>query len=173
MNCRNTQPIAVQVALLAGIPLMEVLAPDGPAAELIWYTSADDQRNTVSARLRKLRHEGFAGRQITVLSRYRLERSIAREGLGMPIKDISRGGIGSASDEITFSTISSFKGLEAEVVLLVDVDDLSTADGLISVYVGASRARVALCVFISDQVRNQFKEHAQIFGRQTMERAAT
>ena len=173
VNCRNTQPIAVQVALLAGIQLMEVLAPDGPAVELTWYTSADDQRNTVSARLRKLRHEGFAGRQITVLSRYRLERSIAREVLGMPIKDISRGGIGSAGDEITFSTISSFKGLEAEVVLLVDVDDLSTADGLISVYVGASRARVALYVFISDQVRNQFREHAHIFGRQTMERAAT
>ena len=173
VNCRNTQPIAVQVALLAGIPLTEVLAPDGPAAEIIWYTSADDQRNKVSERLRKLRHEGFTGRQITVLSRYRLERSIARDGLGMPIKDISRGGVGSAGDGITFSTISSFKGLEAEVVLLVDVDDLSTADGLISVYVGASRARVALCVFISDQVRNQFKEHAQIFGRQTMERAAT
>jgi len=96
VNCRNTQPIAIQVALLAGIQLMEVLAPDGPAVELTWYTSADDQRNTVSARLRKLRHEGFAGRQITVLSRYRLERSIAREGLGMPIKDISRGGVGSA-----------------------------------------------------------------------------
>jgi superfamily I DNA/RNA helicase len=173
VNCRNTQPIAVQVALLAGIPLMEVLAPDGPAAELIWYTSAVDQRKMVAERLRKLRHEGFAARQITVLSRCRLERSIAWDGLGMPIKDISRGGVGSAGDEITFSTISSFKGLEAEVVLLVDVDDLSTADGLISVYVGASRARVALYVFLSDQVRNQFKGHAHMFGRQTIERTTS
>jgi hypothetical protein len=173
VNCRNTQPIAVQVALLSGAPMVEVLAPDGPAVELAWYTSADDQRSAVSERLRTLRREGFAGQRITVLSRYRLERSVASDSLGMPLKDISRGGLGSPGDQVTFSTVSSFKGLEAEVVLLVDVDDLSSADGLISVYVGASRARVALYVFICDQVRDQFREHAHVFGRQTMERGAT
>lgn len=172
VNCRNTQPIAIQVALLSGVPMAEVLAPDGPAAELAWYTSSDDQRNAISARLRTLRREGFAPRQITVLSRYRLERSITHDGLGISLRDISRGGFGSTSDEITFSTVSSFKGLEAEIVLLVDVDDLSSAGGLISVYVGASRARVALYVFISDKVRAQFKEHAHMFGRQAIERDA-
>ena len=68
VNCRNTQPIAVQVALLSGTPMLEILAPDGPEAELFWYTSADDQRNAVSERLRNLRHEGFAARQIVILS---------------------------------------------------------------------------------------------------------
>ena len=173
VNCRNTQPIAVQVALLSGAPMTEVLAPDGPAAELVWYESAADQRTAVSERLRKLRHEGFPAQQITVLSRYRLERSVAHDGLQMPLKDISRGGLDSPGDQVAFSTVSSFKGLEADVVLLVDVNDLSSVDGLTSVYVGASRARVALYVFIAEQVRNQFKEHAHVFGRQTMERGAT
>jgi hypothetical protein len=98
---------------------------------------------------------------------------VARDGLGMPLRDISRGGLGSADDQIAFSTVSSFKGLESEAVLLVDVDDLSSTEGLISVYVGASRARVALYVFISEQVRDQFREHAHVFGRQAMERSAT
>ena len=169
VNCRNTRPIAVQVALLSGAPMLEVLAPEGPAAELTWYTSADDQQKAISDRLKQLRREGFTARQITVLSRYRFERSIAHAGLGMPLKDISRGGLDSAGDEITFSTVSSFKGLEAEVVLLVDVDDLSSADGLVSVYVGASRARVALYVFISEQVRDQFVEHAHLFGKRAVE----
>jgi hypothetical protein len=169
VNCRNTQPIALQVALLSGSPMLEVLAPDGPEAELFWYTSVDAQQNAVSDRLRKLRHEGFAARQITILSRYRLEHSVANNSFGQPLKDISRGGFGSAGDEVAFSTISSFKGLEAEVVLLVDVDDLSSADGLASVYVGASRARVALYVFISDQARDDFIEHAHIFGRRAVE----
>ena len=172
INCRNTQPIAIQVALLSGVPILEVLAPDGPAAEIVWYRSADDQRNAVSERLQRLRHEGFTAQQIAVLSRYRLNRSVARDGLGMPLSDISRGGLGSRDDQVAFSTVSSFKGLEAEVVLLADVDDLSSADGLISVYVGASRARVALYVFISEQVRHQFREHALVFGRQTIERSA-
>ena len=62
------------------------------------------------------------------------------------------------------------KGPEAEVVLLTDVDDLSSDEGLTSVYVAASRARVALYLFISEQVRDQFREHAHVFGRQAMER---
>ncbi len=173
VNCRNTKPIAVYVALLSGAPMPEVLAPEGPAAELVWYASEDRQRMAVSEKLRELRHEGFSARQIMVLSHYRMERSVGRDGLGMPLKDISRGGLDSRGDEIAFSTVSSFKGLEAEAVLLVDVDDLSSAEGLVSVYVGASRARVALYVFISDQVRDQFKEHAHVFGRQTAERDVT
>jgi superfamily I DNA/RNA helicase len=149
--------------------MLEVLAPDGPAVELTWYTSADIQRNAISDRLRKLRQEGFAARRIAILSHYRLDQSVANGFLGQPIKDISRGGFGGVGDEVTFCTISSFKGLETEVVLLVDVDDLSSADGLISVYVGASRARLALYVYISDQVRDDFIEHAHMFGRQAVE----
>jgi hypothetical protein len=173
VNCRNTQPIAIQVALLSGTPMPEVLSPDGPAVDVTWYASAGDQRSAVAERLRQLRREGFAAKQITVLSRYRLGWSVGRDDLGVPLKDISRGGLGSAGDATAFSTVSSFKGLEAEVVLLTDVDDLSSAEGLTSVYVGASRARVALYVFISEHVRGQFKEHAHVFGRQAMERGAT
>ncbi len=173
VNCRNTRPIAVQVALLSGAPMLEVLAPEGPPAELTWYTSADGQQKAISDRLKQLRREGFASRQIAILSRYRYERSIAQAGLGTPLKDISRGGLDAVGEEITFSTVSSFKGLEAEVVLLVDVDDLSSPDGLISVYVGASRARVALYVFISEQVRDQFMEHAHLFGRRAVEHDVT
>jgi superfamily I DNA/RNA helicase len=172
VNCRNTKPIAVQVALLSGIPLSEVLAPDGPAAELIWCTSADDQRKKVTDRLRKLRDEGFTAQQVTVLSRHRLERSGVRDGRETPLRDISRGGFDSTADEVTFCTVSSFKGLEAEAVLLVDVDDLSSADGLRSIYVGTSRARVALYVFLSNEVRGQFKDLARTFGRQTIEHDA-
>lgn len=169
VNCRNTRPIAVQVALLSGAPMLEVLAPEGPAAELTWYTSADGQQQAISGRLKQLRREGFTARQITILSRYRFERSVAHAGLGTPLRDISRGGLDSAGDEIAFSTVSSFKGLEAEAVVLVDVDDLSSPGGLVSVYVGASRARVALYVFISEQVRDQFMEHAHLFGRRAVE----
>jgi hypothetical protein len=173
VNCRNTRPIAVQVSLLSGAPMLEVLAPEGPAAELTWYISADGQQQAISDRLKQLRREGFTARQITILSRYRFERSVAHAGLGTPLRDISRGGLDYAGDEIVFSTVSSFKGLEAEAVLLVDVDDLSSPDGLVSVYVGASRARVALYVFISEQVRDQFLEHAHLFGRRAVGRDIT
>ncbi len=153
------------MALLSSTPLPEVLVAEGPDVELEWYSSVVDQRSAVSARLRKLRREGFSAQRIAVLSRYRLESSVAREGLGMPLRDVSRGGIGTRAEEVAFSTISSFKGLEADIVLLVDVDDLTSADGMASVYVGASRARVALYVFLSDQLRDRFSELSLAFGR--------
>jgi hypothetical protein len=165
VSCRNTRPIAIQVALLSSTPLPEVLVAEGPDVEIEWYTSPPGQRSAVAARLRNLRREGFTPERIAVLSRYRLERSVASEGLGIPLRDVSRGFIDSPEKEVAFSTISSFKGLEADIVLLADVDDLTSADGLASVYVGASRARVALYIFLSDRLRRRFSELSLAFGR--------
>lgn len=165
VNCRNTAPIATQVALLSGVPLSSVLAPDGPSVEIDWYDSDDNQRKIVRDRLSQLRAEGFAASRIAVLSRHRRSNSVADRDLGQPLTDVSRGRGQADRSDITFSTVSSFKGLESDAVLLVDVDDLHSAEGLASVYVGASRARVALFVFLSATQRERFQALAQEFGR--------
>jgi hypothetical protein len=164
VNCRNTSPIATQVALLSGVTLTAVLAPDGPSVEVSWYGSEMEQADLVRQRLKSLRSEGFRPSQIAVLSQHRLDRSVAREDLGQSLVDVSRGRH-ETSDTATFCTISSFKGLESDVVLLCDVDDLHSPDGLSSVYVGASRPRTALFVFLSNTERARFQDLAREFGR--------
>lgn len=165
VNCRNTAPIATQVALLSGVPVATVLASDGPSVEVDWYDSNEDQRKAVRERLEKLRGEGFSPSQVVVLSRHRRSNSVADRDLGQPLTDISRGRGGADRANIAFSTVSSFKGLESDVVLLVDVDDLYSSEGLASVYVGTSRARVALFVFLSAAQRERYQALAHEFGR--------
>jgi hypothetical protein len=165
VNCRNTAPIATQVALLSGVPLTAVLAPDGPSVEISWYGSAEDQSDLVRQRLKTLRSEGFRPSQIALLSRHRRERSVARHDLGQPLSDVSQGRREISATDATFCTISSFKGLESDIVLLCDVDDLHSAEGLASVYVGASRPRMALFVFLCATERPRFQDLALEFGR--------
>jgi hypothetical protein len=94
-------------------------------------------------------------------------------GVGQMLTDVSRGRLNADDGSVAFSTISSFKGLESEVVLLVDVDDLESPEGLASIYVGASRARVALVVFLSVTQRDRFQALAREFGRAAAAEAAS
>ena len=57
-------------------------------------------------------------------------------------------------DELRFSTISAFKGLEARVVILADVDNLTEASRKLLNYVAISRAETLLYVFYSNAVED-------------------
>ncbi len=168
VNCRNTIPIASQVSMLSGVPLTESLATEGPDVEYTWYSDQASQRHELSTRLRKLIHEGFTPDRIAVLSRRRLQKSGANSGLTgslPPLFDVSQGRFGDApKGAIRFSTVASFKGLDADAVFLLDVDNLESQDALASVYVGTSRARVLLVVFVQEQARGAFTNQARQFG---------
>ena len=59
-------------------------------------------------------------------------------------------------DEITFSTIQGFKGLESPVIILCDVDDLES-NQLLN-YVAISRTKELLYVLLNE---NAFKEYTK------------
>ncbi len=164
-NCRNTEPIALTTALLAGVDLEETLSSEGPAVEELEYRDRADARRKLQTVLNRLLGEGFAPAAITVLSRYRLHNSCLDETLPrlrVPVRDgapeINDGAIG-------FSTVSAFKGLENDVIVLVDVDDLASPEGLRSVYVGASRARTVLVVLRAASTNEDRLELAHALGR--------
>ena len=168
VNCRNTAPIAAQVALLSGVPLSEALAPDGPDVAIRWYETSDDEARIIQEAIQELAGEGFDSEQGVILSRHRFESSAANQS-GLKLTDVSRGQEGRRAPGIRFSTIASFKGLEAAVVFLTDVDDLTSNEGLASVYVGTSRARDALYVFIAKSQTERFQDLAKEFGRTLVE----
>jgi hypothetical protein len=163
-NCRNTEPIATRTSLLSGVELEETLVCEGPKVEELEYRDRADQRRRLERILNRLLSEGFTPQAITVLSRFRLENSCLSEalpGFGARITDAAT----DDSRSISFATISSFKGLESEVVVLVDVDDLESADGRRSVYLGASRARTVLVVLRSERMAKALVEMAEEMGR--------
>ena len=93
-----------------------------------------------------------------ILSPNRFVRSIASKDLGIGIRVSDDSGIPPHEDDetLSFATIQSFKGLEADVVILVDVDDLEKSRMRSLMYVGASRARTLLATLRSESTTGIF-----------------
>lgn len=175
-NCRNASPVAVATALMSGVYDAAALRVDGPEVEEQWYRDERHQVRLVARCINRLLGEGLQPCDIVILSPRRLERSALRLGLeDVPVK-ISD--IGNAPDvlpprTIGFATLHSFKGLESDAVLLVDIDDLGVTSDIRDarqepapmLYVGASRARAYLAVFIHEAQRDAYAVRAFRYGR--------
>jgi hypothetical protein len=163
VNCRNTAPIAIGTSILSGIKADEVLNIDGPSVDYSWVRNASEARRLVSRALGRALSEGVKPKQIVILSPRRLERSCLANGLDRLPYDLTEADA-RGDRSIKFATTQSFKGLEADSVFLVDVDELASDDARRMVYVGASRARATLAVFASESARPDFVAHAEQLG---------
>ncbi len=148
-NCRNTRRIAGYAAAFSGYePKFRPQAPLGDPVERIGCRDAAELCSKVGELLARLvDQDRVPPDEIVVLSPLRQERS----GLGAAgavgrfrLVDLETEAPG--PDEIRFSTVHRFKGLEAAVVLLCDVDAGESWSRPETLHVGASRARHYLCV---------------------------
>jgi hypothetical protein len=136
-NCRTTQAIHRQLLRLYEsdlVPLARV--PEGREPEL---HHAEDQTATVAALLeRLLGPDDVAANDVVVLSSHALDRSTVGQALG---RRFARDPSKRRGREVRFSSIRAFKGLEAPVVVLCELEDLDAETRKQQLYVGMSRAR--------------------------------
>lgn len=166
INCRNTLPIAVNTALLCGLAPDDVARAGGPEVELYWFRDRSHERRQLSKFVSRVLSEGMRPEQVTILSPYRLSESAAMHGIDCPrsVADITDCG-SPASGCIGFSTIAGFKGLESDVIAVVDVKGLLSPEMTSFLYVATSRPRVLLAVFIDEESRCDFEERSREFGQ--------
>jgi hypothetical protein len=167
VNCRNTAPIAVEAGLLSGIRPDETLVVAGPDVEVLWWRDAEGQVRETSRYLQRLLSGGLEPNDIVILSRRKLQDSSFSGGLiDVPyrLRELD-GDVPSQPRTIGYCTIGGYKGLEADAILLTDVAELESDATRSALYVGASRARALLAVFISEDAREQYAHRAQEFGR--------
>ncbi len=163
VNCRNTAQIATMASILSRLHLEETLRIDGLEVDVTHCRDGSDVRRRVSRSISRLLSSGIKSSEIVVLSPVRRHRSVLREGLDrVPSPLLERGAHGNG---IRYRTIHSFKGLESDVVVLVDIESLDRTDAQRALYVGASRARTLLQVFLPDHLRPQYDESIRRFGR--------
>ena len=136
-NCRTTQAIHRQLLKLYDSPVVpNARGPEGRDPEL---HHADDQAQTVDALLeRLLGPDDVAPDDLVVLSSHALDRSEVGRALG---RRFARDPSKRRGREVRFSSIRAFKGLEAPVVLLCELEDLDDDTRTQQLYVGMSRAR--------------------------------
>lgn len=159
-NCRNTKQICEDIQTITGfkapsdlwskvdgIPVEHEIC-DGDEAAVIKLEEIID----------KLITKGIEKEKITILSPKRRQNSIVDRLDKFKVTEYSF----SATKEITFSTIHSFKGLENTVIIITDIDTYS-CDQLM--YVGLSRARSALYLI---ENKNAHKEYNELLTRRLL-----
>ncbi|NCC73252.1 MAG: DUF2075 domain-containing protein [Sphingobacteriia bacterium] len=155
INCRNTRNIGNEIKMISGFDNKAYLPSniDGPPVQYETYDSEEEQIDKLRNLLKKLQDDGVNKQNITILSPCKRERSIVGKFSESQIRNFRISNL----NDIQFSTIHSFKGLENNVIIITDVETFSDEKLL---YVGLSRARTALYIFesrIADQERNQLK----------------
>lgn len=151
VNCRNTKPICREIETVTGFKAPNDLwtKVDGPPVQYITWSTMEGQCRKLKALLKQLENSHIAPEQITILSPRKREDSVVSMLEGYSVNDykVPQG------MNTSFCTIQGYKGLENVVIILVDIEDLSSEKLM---YVGLSRACSGLFVLESEAAKKEY-----------------
>lgn len=141
LNCRNTRSIAeTSVAPLnvASIKMRQEVQGSKPNFYIV--NTVDEVKNYVTQLIRKYTDEGIKKKQIVILTMKTIETSVlaGSKSVGPYPLSLSRKEKG-----IFFTTAKKFKGLESDIIIVIDIDDetFKNPETRRIFYVGTSRAK--------------------------------
>ena len=147
-NCRNTKRIAeTSVSPIPADHIRMRIESTSLEGELTKFFVFREEGAYISGLRKLIKHyekEGFRYAQITILTLKKIEQSPLTKYVRESNSDLSRMvSLDQSAEHVLFTTARKFKGLESDVVILIDVDDklFSSDEGRRLFYVGASRAK--------------------------------
>lgn len=163
INCRNTRQITAHTKLLTAADLGTPSAGDGPRVGVAYYASESDQASRIDAELQRLLNNGVSKGDITILSHLPITQSSVQATDAYQRGQIFELDEETAenwpADEVTFATVSDFKGLENRFILVVDIDALDDSERDVNLlYVGMSRARAGLWIAVHRRLERRMDE---------------
>lgn len=151
VNCRNTPNIQKEMNKLFKTQTKTLNKDQSmPNVEYIRFETHEDEAVSLTNKLNELIKSGVNPCDITILSSFKFDYSVASKITKYKIDLVQNGG-----DGITYSTIQGFKGLENKVIILVDIRTYTNRELM---YVAMSRARSMLIVFENDHAIERRKE---------------
>ncbi|MDP3057968.1 MAG: hypothetical protein Q8N36_00690, partial [bacterium] len=147
INLRNSRPICDKLASLTKEKVKAKLSYGLPVTTITW-TDAQDEKRKIEKEIGRLVSQGLSPNRILLLSPHRRENSSLASLTKIkewPLVDVAEQKYG-----LQFSTIRSFKGLEADVVFLIGLKQSKVCTPA-DVYVGASRAKFLLYMFCHEE----------------------
>lgn len=152
-NCRNTKQICDEIEVITGYEASKDLwtKVEGLPVEHKVCKSDEEALEKLMALLNELDEKNIDNEKITILSPRIRENSIISQIKGIKIKDFSF----KCTEELSFSTVQSFKGLENSVIILVDVDSYNAVNLM---YVALSRARTTLYIFETKSAHTEYNQ---------------
>lgn len=166
-NCRNTPRVAEFVHLLGRLVprYQRILRPDNNLEpKLVFYDSPAMQRAHVITAIREFLDGGASLDEIVILSprstgsfAYQLSLEPEWSGRVLPYAEHAR-------NAVRFSTIHSFKGMEAPYVIVTDIDSISTQSAQALFYIAATRALEQLTFVMESRMRAELRAQLAVGG---------
>lgn len=148
-NCRNTRNISEVAARIGDVDEEYYHAEKNPVGEKVHfkaYRNSDNQPEMIERIVESLLKKGIFPGQMVILSPHTRERSCLAgidEVAGCSLRPYDPEVV---PDSISFSTVKSFKGLEADVIIFCDMDGKFPIHHAEDQYVAVSRAKHVLYV---------------------------
>ena len=161
VNCRNTPRIAAYAPLLGGLTpdYRKILrADDNIKPELCFYNNNQQQQEELAEFLLRFREkEKFKGSELIILSP--LAGNCCAAKLQIPWRDrVKPFTMESAGGHIRYSTIHSFKGLEAPVVIVTDLNKINDTESMNLLYIAVTRSLSRLVLLIQKSARTDLRK---------------
>lgn len=162
VNCRNTRQIADETAMMSQPRVRLAARVAGLPVSYGWYETATSQVKHLRQTIAALLERGATPGSITVLSPRRLEECCANRITEPALEPVTEENVvalmSGRQGRTTFSTVSAFKGLENDFIVMTDIDELEPDWWRSVVYVGMSRARVALHLLLNQKLKPVYQE---------------
>jgi len=155
-NCRNSPRIAELVHQLGGLNpgYRKILRKDdGNNPKQLYYSSIEQQLEILATELASLEENGFKRSEVVILSPKK-STDCAASKLHGHWKDRVRPFANTTSNQILFSSIHAFKGMEAQCIIVTDLENVS--DDLF--YIAITRTLHRLVLLISDDAKAEIQQ---------------
>lgn len=161
-NCRNTPRIAEFIHLLGNLKphYTKIRRPDNHIEpKLIIFRDTDDQNVQLKRLLDQLIFdERHTPQEIVILSRWG-DQDAAVNNLPEMLKKITAPlKFGQKTDKIPYCSIHSFKGMEAPIVIITDIENIASTESQSLFYVGITRALDKLFILASKNASREINE---------------
>ncbi len=155
-NCRNTIQIGTYGALESGNEIGAFIRENGEEVQKIVYRDEQEEREQLKSILKNLKKEKVDLSDVVFLSPKKYSNSRIKE-TGIEVYELGKSQNQTEGLPV-YATIQGFKGLDAKVVILVDIEDIRKENYSKYIYTAISRARTLLYVVGSQDF---WKEHEE------------
>ena len=162
-NCRNTPRVSALASILGGLDpdYRAVMREDDQVdPTIVEYGNDAEQRGKLVETLLELVGEGFKLSDIAVLSMNPLDMCISRVS-GESEKPRFSGGERPGRSGVFSTSIRRFKGLEAAVIVVTDIDEIVSPEAQKLLYVAVTRAIDRLVLLIRSGARQEYARRVQ------------
>ena len=157
-NCRNTPRVAALAGVLGGLnpDYRSILREDDKIDPIIMeYGDDDDQVVKLADVLIDLLNDGYETSDIVVLSMRPYNMCVSKI-MSQDAKSRFSGGERPGKEGMLNTTIRRFKGLEASVIIVTDIDEVISDEAQKLLYVAVTRTLSKLVLFFRSGAREEY-----------------